>query len=151
MTEVPEPKMQVSSSSFFQLTCLDSDQIAQCICYIFICPILVILGVVGCIANIFLMSGRGFKGVTFYYLRALSISDLFYLLTVSGNIVEILFLEIPEGPDQQEQFLTMFYLTHMDHILCNTFINTSGFLIILLTIDRYSCTVPGVAARPSCT
>ena len=34
-------------------------------------------------------------------------------------------------------FETKFYLTHMDIAIGNTFITTSGFIILLLTIDRW--------------
>ena len=32
-----------------------------------------------------------------------------------------------------------YYLTHFDILVCNTFIGTSGFIIILVTIDRWRC------------
>ena len=128
---------QPNSKSFFEATCLDNERLVECISYGVICPILIILGIFGCVANVLLISGSGFNSVTFFYLRALSLSDLCYLLSVCFNLVEILVLT-PYGMGQDEIF-QMFYLTHIDHILSNTFIGTSGFLIVLVTIDRYHC------------
>ena len=128
---------QPNSKSFFEATCLDNERVVECISYGVICPILIILGIFGCVANVLLISGSGFNNVTFFYLRALSLSDLCYLLSVCFNLVEILVLT-PYGMGQDEIF-QMFYLTHIDHILSNTFIGTSGFIIVLVTIDRFHC------------
>ena len=40
--------------------------------------------------------------------------------------------------DENISFESKFYLTHMDIAIGNTFITTSGFIILLLTIDRSS-------------
>ena len=128
---------QPNSKSFFQATCLDNEKLVECVSYVFVCPVLILLGIFGCVANVLLISGSGFNSVTFFYLRALSLSDLCYLLSVCFNLVEILVLT-PYGMGQDE-IVQMFYLTHIDHILSNTFIGTSGFLIVLVTIDRYHC------------
>ena len=51
----------------------------------FIVPILIVLGICGSLANLAIMSGSAFTGSTFYYLRALSLCDMFYLLCVIGT------------------------------------------------------------------
>ena len=50
-------------------------------------PFLVLLGIVGSASNLILMSSADFTGSTFYYLRALSWSDLLYLVCVLGNLI----------------------------------------------------------------
>ena len=139
------PTQPENSQSFFKATCLEEEKLVECISYAFICPIFILLGIIGCGASVFLMSGPGFKGVTFYYLRALSVTDFFYLITVCGNMVQILLWRGEGG----EEFVSIFYLTHIDHILCNTCISASGFLIILLTIDRYRCICQPTEPRDS--
>ena len=106
----------------------------RCIFYWFVCPILLILGISGSAANLAIMTGPGFKGSTFFFLRALSLSDLLYLIFSIGYFIEIMMMR--EGHDSYQ---SMYYLTFWDVILCNTLIATSGFIIILLTIDRYRC------------
>lgn len=56
-----------------------------------------------------------------------------YLLL--GYLMEIIFLS-NDNDDNTLSFETTFYLTHMDIAIGNTFITTSGFIILLLTIDR---------------
>ena len=51
----------------------------------FIVPLLILLGICGSLANLAVMSGPAFTGSTFYYLRALSLCDMFYLLCVIGR------------------------------------------------------------------
>merc|ERR1711963_331527 len=78
------------------------------------------------------MTGPGFKGSTFFFLRALSMADLLYLVFTIGYFTEIMMLI--EG---SQSYNIMFYLTFWDVTICNTLIAASGFIIILLTIDRY--------------
>ena len=56
------------------------------------------------------------------------------LCLLSGYLLEIIFLN--NDDDNNLSFETTFYLTHMDIAIGNTFITTSGFIILLLTIDR---------------
>ena len=50
-----------------------------------------------------------------------------------GYVLEIILYE----SNDLITFETKFYLTHMDIAIGNTFITTSGFIILLLTIDRW--------------
>ena len=45
---------------------------------------MIVLGITGSVANLLIMSGPAFTGSTFYYLRALSLCDMFYLVCVIG-------------------------------------------------------------------
>ena len=49
-------------------------------------PSLMVLGIVGSSANLIVMSNSDFTGSTFYYLRALSLCDLLYLICVLGQV-----------------------------------------------------------------
>ena len=106
-----------------------------CLSYGAVGPVIIVLGILGCLGNLAVMTAPEFEGVTFYYLRALSISDLLYLLFATGYYVELLFHN-SDRHMREEEVIREYYLTHIDHIMCNTFICTSGFLIVLLTIDR---------------
>ena len=109
-----------------------SNDLFQCVFYMFIIPILLVLGMFGSAFNLVLMSGPGFRGLTFFYLRALSLSDMVYLVFVMGYLIEIMWLG-----NGDLNFRAKYYLTHWDIILGNTFITTSGYIILLLTMDRY--------------
>ena len=102
----------------------------KCTFYWIICPFLLIIGASGCIASLAVMSGSGFKGSTFFFLKALSLTDLFYLVLAIGYFVEMIIIN-------DENVGSMFFVTFFDLVLCNALIATSGFIIILLTIDRY--------------
>ena len=54
---------------------------------------LLILGIGGCAANLVIMNGPGFKGQSFFFLRALSVSDMMYLFFSVGNFVEMMFFQ----------------------------------------------------------
>ena len=94
---------------------------------------LIFLGLAGSVTNLVIMTGPEFSGTTFYYLRALSATDILYLLLVTGYLAEITLF------DGRDNFSAKYYLTHWDVNLCNTFITASGFIIVLLNIDRYRC------------
>ena len=104
-----------------------------CVSFWFISPVLIFLGLAGSVTNLIIMTGPEFHGSTFYYLRALSATDILYLLLVTGYLAEITLI------DGRDNYSAKYYLTYWDVNLCNTFITASGFIIVLLTIDRYRC------------
>ena len=111
------------------------EDLFRCVSYLFVAPTVLVLGLVGSFATLMIMAGPTFRTSTFFYLRILSISDMMYLLSAIGLMLEIHLIDAHSN-------LTLaatYYLTHFDHILCNTFISTSGFIIIILTLDRYRC------------
>ena len=77
--------------------------IFRCVSYLMVMPIFMIGGIIGCIATIFVLTGAKFKTNTFFYLKALSISDLMYLLTAFGYIYELFFLQSYSSLDQVTQ------------------------------------------------
>ena len=100
--------------------------------YWFVSPVLIFLGLAGSLTNLIILSGQEFNTSTFYYLRALSCTDMMYLVLVTGYLAEITLID-----DDQDNYSAKYYLTHWDVNLCNTFITASGFIILLLTIDRW--------------
>ena len=72
-------------------TCVDD--IFQCVSYMFIMPIIMLCGLVGSIATFFVLTGAKFKTNIFFYLKALSLSDMLYLLAAFGYIYELFFLQ----------------------------------------------------------
>ena len=46
-------------------------------------------GLLGSVATLLVLTGPGFRSNTFLYLRALSVSDLLYLLAALGWLYEI--------------------------------------------------------------
>ena len=69
------------------------DDLFRCVCYLFIWPIFMFFGFVGSLATIIILSSSKFNTTTFYYLKALSVSDLLYLLSAVGYLYEMFFLE----------------------------------------------------------
>ena len=111
------------------------EDLFRCISYWFVAPTVLALGLVGSFATLMIMVGPTFRTSTFFYLRILSISDMMYLISASGLMVEFFLIDAYTNLS----LAATYYLTHFDHILCNTFISTSGFIIIILTLDRYRC------------
>ena len=112
-----------------------TEDLIRCISYWFLTPILLGFGLLGSLASLMILAGPAFRSSTFFYLRILSISDMMYLLSALGLLYEVFFME----GFTNFSLVLKYYLTHFDVILCNTFISTSGFIIIILTLDRYRC------------
>ena len=115
----------------------------ECTGYWGLLPIL-IFGMGGCVANLVIMQGKGFKGASFFFLKALSISDMMYLIFTIGNFVEIMFFKT-----WSHTWSSRYYFVHWDIAIVNIFITFSGFLIVLLTIDRYHCICNPTSQRMS--
>ena len=72
-------------------TCIDDT--FQCISYLMVMPFIMFSGLIGSIATFFILNGSKFRNNTFFYLKALSLSDMMYLVLTFGYIYEIMFLE----------------------------------------------------------
>ena len=66
-------------------TCVED--IFRCVSYLLVMPLIMAF------ATFFVLSGPKFQSDTFFYLRALSLSDMMYLLAAFGYIYEIFFLQ----------------------------------------------------------
>ena len=56
-------------------------------------PCLALIGLAGAAANLALLADKTFSGSAFFFLRALSLCDLVYLLCVFGYILEMFIFE----------------------------------------------------------
>ena len=72
-------------------TCIDD--IFQCVSYLMVMPFIMFSGLIGSIATFFILNGSKFRNNTFFYLKALSLADMMYLVLTFGYIYEIMFLE----------------------------------------------------------
>ena len=72
-------------------TCVED--IFRCVSYLLVMPVIMAAGLIGSFATFFVLSGPKFQSDTFFYLRALSLSDMMYLLAAFGYIYEIFFLQ----------------------------------------------------------
>ena len=72
-------------------TCVED--IFRCVSYLLVMPLIMAAGLIGSFATFFVLSGPKFQSDTFFYLRALSLSDMMYLVLTFGYIYEIMFLE----------------------------------------------------------
>ena len=70
-----------------------TDDIFQCVAYLMVMPFIMFSGLIGSIATFFILNGSRFRSNTFFYLKALSLSDMMYLVLTFGYIYEIMFLE----------------------------------------------------------
>ena len=107
----------------------------RCICYWFIAPIILMFGLFGSFTTLIILTGSSFKSQTFFYLRILSITDMMYLLSAIGIMLEVFLID----KNSTLSIAAQYYLTFFDHILCNTLISTSGFIIVILSLERYRC------------
>ena len=65
----------------------------RCVSYLFIWPIFMFFGMLGSVATLVILSRSKFNTNTFYYLKALSVSDMMYLLSALGYLYELFFLD----------------------------------------------------------
>ena len=79
------PRSSTPASATGQSPLSPHSSLTKIVCR-FVVPILIVLGICGSLANLAIMSGSAFTGSTFYYLRALSLCDMFYLVCVIGTL-----------------------------------------------------------------
>ena len=90
---------------------------------------------IGNIANLIILREKPgqFSKRTCFYLRALSITDILYLLFMIGYLNELFVL-------RTENYVSwgfIYYIINWSTVLSNTFITSSSGIILLLTIDYY--------------
>ena len=72
-------------------TCVED--IFRCVSYLLVMPLIMAAGLIGSFATFFVLSGPKFQSDTFFYLRALSLSDMMYLLSAFVYLYELFFLD----------------------------------------------------------
>ena len=69
----------------------------QLVGYLFIAPIFFLMGVIGSVINLIVLSGPGFNSHLYFYLRALSVSDLSFLISAAVVLSNVLLSYINGG------------------------------------------------------
>ncbi|XP_017786695.1 PREDICTED: probable G-protein coupled receptor B0563.6 [Nicrophorus vespilloides] len=101
------------------------------VAYRIIAPVTICVGILGNIMNLLVLTTRPFlKGGTRVYLTALSISDLSVMVTVIPMVMRW-------NHSQWKTAEAAFYHAHVELFLNNTFIASSVFIVVCLTIERY--------------
>ena len=76
----------------------------QLVGYLFIAPIFFLMGVIGSVINLIVLSGPGFNSNLYFYLRALSVSDLSFLISAAVVLSNVLLSYINNANGDVSQF-----------------------------------------------
>ncbi|OQR75623.1 7 transmembrane receptor-like [Tropilaelaps mercedesae] len=100
------------------------------IAYSIVFPVIIVLGVIGNVINLIVLTRPSLKGVTFVYLSWLAISDLAVLLMGSISMMRLAGIH-------PRDYSSAFFFAHLEMPLVNAFMASSVFLVVAVTIDRY--------------
>lgn len=98
--------------------------------YAIIGSVIVGLGILGNVINLIVLTRPNLKGVTFVYLTWLATSDLVSLLVGIPSLLRLHGI-------QPRSYAAAIYYAHLDIAIVNSFMATSVFLVVALTVDRY--------------
>ena len=99
--------------------------------YSIVAYIIVSVGIVGNLLNLVVLTRPNLKGVMYVYLLALAVSNLCVLISA----IPALF-DISEGFTGGD-YTTAFYQAHLELPLINSFMASSVYIIIFMTVNRY--------------
>lgn len=104
--------------------------------YTFVSPVIVVVGILGNILNLIVLSRPFLKGAMKTYLTALAVTDL-----------SIMFAEIPSiirlNGLHDQSYYTAFYYAHIEVFLVTVLVSSSVYIVLCLTVDRlYSVCFP---------
>ena len=102
--------------------------------YGYCAPVLYVLGISGCLANILTLPKRKFSARLYFYLRSLSISDLIYLCLVIPNLSRL--VQAQSRDPYSANYHAKVYRIVVELELINGFFTASVFIIVCMTIDR---------------
>ena len=102
------------------------------VAYSVIANIVVAVGIVGNILNLVVLTRPNLKGVMYVYLLGLAVSNLCVLLTAVPALYDI-----AKGLGDSGDYTTAFYQAHLELPLINTFMASSVYIIICMTVNRY--------------
>ncbi|GFR24328.1 probable G-protein coupled receptor AH9.1 [Trichonephila clavata] len=118
------------ATNFSQQTSDEKIKNLKFIAYGIIGSIIIGLGVLGNLINLFVLTRPSLKGVTFVYLTWLAISDLMSLLVSASSLPRFLGI-------QPKTYLAAVYYAHGEIPLVNAFMASSIFIVVALSVDRY--------------
>ena len=115
---------------------IETDEVAKFekVVYGYCAPVLYVLGITGCLANILTLPKRKFSARLYFYLRSLSISDLIYLCLVIPNLSRI--VQSQSRDPYSANYHAKVYRIVIELELINGFFTASVFIIVSMTIDR---------------
>ena len=92
---------------------------------------IVMFGLVGNLLNLVVLTRPNLKGVMYVYLLALAVSNLCVLITAIPGLYDI-YTGLEDGT-----YTTAFYSAHVKLPLINSFMASSVYIIICMTVNRY--------------
>ena len=101
------------------------------VAYSVIALVIVALGIVGNLFNLMVLTRPHLKGVMYVYLLGLAASNLCVLVSAIPALLGL------SGYLAGRDYLTAFYQAHLALPLINTFMASSVYIIICMTINRY--------------
>lgn len=105
------------------------------IAYCYILPVVCVLGILGNLMNVITLASRRLRAVSYMYLRALAIADLFCMLFVlvfvSGEILN----QLGTGINRYKWY--GFYQAHIMLTFINWALATGVFVVVALSVERY--------------
>ena len=107
--------------------------------YTYWAPGLYFLGLAGSVASLVTLQSSKFSARIYVYLRALALSDLFFLSFAISNCTRTFHDEIRDTPnkyDESEHSVAYYHLSEIPII--NGFLSTSVFIVVCMTMDRYN-------------
>lgn len=105
-------------------------ELVKFVAYSVVFPVIIVLGVIGNIINLIVLTRPNLRGVTFVYLSWLAISDLAVLLMGSVSMIRLAGIH-------PRDYSSAFLFAHLEMPLVNAFMASSVFLVVAVTIDRY--------------
>lgn len=100
------------------------------IAYSVVAPVIVGIGILGNILNLFVLTRPFLKGGTRVFLTALAISDLGVMLSAIPMVFRL-------NNSHGTTISSAFYHAHIEIFLTNIFIGSSVFIVVCLTVERY--------------
>uniref|UniRef100_A0A0K2VEW3 G-protein coupled receptors family 1 profile domain-containing protein n=1 Tax=Lepeophtheirus salmonis TaxID=72036 RepID=A0A0K2VEW3_LEPSM len=111
---------------------LQSIEMVNWIAYNFIAYIIVSIGIIGNILNLVVLSRPNLKGVMYVYLLGLAVSNLAVLISAIPALANLV-----NGKSDNSNYYGAFFQAHMEIPLLNSFMASSVYIIICMTVNRY--------------
>ncbi|XP_059083889.1 probable G-protein coupled receptor B0563.6 [Tigriopus californicus] len=113
-------------------------ELAEQIGYVIFAPTIIAAGILGSLANLFILNDGKFSNRFYTYLKGLAVADLCFLCFAVSGIIHV----FQNQADRKEyggniNYIKLFYEAHFENGIINGFLASSVFIIVMMTIDRY--------------